>query len=571
MIIIKAGDDIAHADRLLMLLALYLFPCDHAHMKVLPQSVSYHALPADELVRVFETDAVQGLAQEEAVRRLALFGGNRLAAEKKTKRLLVFLAQFKNPIIYLLLAAAAVSFFFRDYQETVAILVVLFINAFIGYWMEMQAMRSMDALKKFDLVFAKAWRNGRLVEIPSEEIVPGDILFLDAGDIVPADARLLSVSRLEVDESPLTGESVPVQKSTDPLPEGTLAADRINMVFKGTALTKGNGNALVVGTGMHTELGRISGLVRGAGKEEIPLNVKLNAFSRKLIWIFVPVVLLFFLFSVIRGSDLLAMLKVSIALAVAAIPEGLPIVATITLARGMLKLAKQQVIVKKLAAVETLGSANVILTDKTGTLTQNRLQVNTICLPGKNIGITWNETEKSISYLPHILSAHEQESLQKLLHVGILCNNASFTDSENPVGDPIEVALLKLGEYHRSGLLSEIARVFSRVYEQPFDSNVKMMGTVHESEGEKIVAVKGATEEVLRHVSYILKDGTVQPLTGEEKKEWADRTDQLASGGLRVLAFAYKDRVPGNNDFMRELIFTGLCGYPRSHGYRRSS
>lgn len=525
------------------------------------QSVSNpHALSAEIVVKNLSVSTDKGLTESEARERQTVFGKNELKEVKRKSLFNVFLVQFKSPIVYLLLGAVIISVFFKDNTEAIAIFVVIIVNAMMGFFMEAQAIRSMEALRRLDRVTAKVWRQGTLTEVASEEVVPGDILFVEAGDLVSADARLLTSVQLASDESPLTGESVPVAKIVDSLPDDTIVADRKNMVFKGTIVTRGNARAVVTATGMKTELGKISALVHAAEDEAIPLNEKLEKFSKRLILLTGFIVLPLLVIGLLEKRDTVVMIKTTIALAVAAIPEGLPIVATIALARGMLKLAKHQVIVKKLAAVETLGSTNVIFTDKTGTLTENRLEVTTLCLPNQTIEIEWDEANKSIRFNPPNISSHNQSNLQKLLTVAVMCNNASF--SENQVtGDPLEIALLKIGEYHRTGFLEEVYSLFPRIYEYPFDSETKIMGTIHEYEGKNFAAVKGATEEVLRYSSFILSEGQVKTFSDEEKKTWLTQHDNLGKNGLRALAFAYKENVPDTEGFIGDLVFVGLAGF----------
>ncbi|HEX5169180.1 MAG TPA: cation-transporting P-type ATPase, partial [Cyclobacteriaceae bacterium] len=309
-----------------------------------------------------------------------------------------------------------------------------------------------------------------------------------------------------------------------------------------------------------TELGKISTLVQDARQEAIPLNEKLERFSKKLILFTGLIVLTLLVIGLLEDRDVILMIKTTIALAVAAIPEGLPIVATIALARGMLKLARHQVIVKKLAAVETLGSTNIIFTDKTGTLTENRLEVNALGLPGQTIEIEWDETNKSIRFNPSDVSRADQPNLQKLLMVAVMCNNASFSENQS-TGDPLEVALLKIGEYHRTGFLEEIYNIFPRLYEHPFDSETKIMGTIHEYEGKNFAAVKGAMEEVLKASGFILKDGQIHDFTQEEKKLWLDRQADFGKKGLRALGFAYREDVDYPGNFIHDLVFIGLAGF----------
>ena len=338
----------------------------------------FHNKSQDDLLREFLSDSEKGLTPEEAASRLEALGRNAIDEEKKKGLWLIFLSQFRNVLVYLLIGAAGLSFFFKEWLDGAAILVVILINAGIGFYMEYQAELSMAALKKLSLLSAKVIRSGTTTAINAEELVPGDLVFLEAGDMVPADGMVFRASQLQVDEAALTGESLPVEKKEGQVDEGTTLAERTNMVYKGTFITKGNTRALITNTGMMTELGKIASLVQSAEQAATPLEKKLEQFSKKLIIVTVVLVVIIFFVGLINGKKVLDMMETAIALAVAAVPEGLPIVATLALAKGMLKMAKHNVIVKRLSAVETLGGTDVLCTDKTGTLTQNKIEVNLI-------------------------------------------------------------------------------------------------------------------------------------------------------------------------------------------------
>ncbi|HYX05639.1 MAG TPA: HAD-IC family P-type ATPase, partial [Bacteroidales bacterium] len=339
-----------------------------------------HAKEVREVTDLLES-STSGLSPEEHKHRLMQYGPNKLKKQKQKSIWEILLSQVNNPVVYLLVAAVTVSLIFGDIPESIAIAVVILLNTVIGFWMELQARQSMESLHKIDRISADVMLDGNRQDIDAEELVPGDVLNLEAGDLVPADARVFEASELKIDESPLTGESVPVEKTTDTLEEDTPVADRLNMVFKGTSVTGGKGKALVSGTGMQTEIGNISEMVSNASDENIPLNKKLKNLTKSLIWVITVMAGLFFLVGWLAGKDLYLMLQTAIAWTIAAIPEGLPIVASIALARGMLRLSKQHVLVKKLAAVETLGEVTMIFTDKTGTLTENKLSLQTLLIP----------------------------------------------------------------------------------------------------------------------------------------------------------------------------------------------
>ncbi len=346
----------------------------------------FYKISVDETFRTLNTSE-NGLTEKQATEQYDKTGPNRIEEQKKKNLLRLLLEQLNNPVIYLLLGAVAVSFIFGDITEAIAIIIVILLNTIIGFWMEYQAQTSVNALKKLDKLKAHVKRDNTIHELDAENLVPGDFILLEAGDIVPADARILFSSELNIDESPITGESLPVEKNNETINEDTPLAERVNMLFKGTAVTSGKAHAIVTATGRHTEIGAISDMVHQSEKEEIPLNQKLQRLSTHLIWVTVGLAALFFVFGWIAGKEIYLLLQTAIAWTVAAIPEGLPIVASIALARGMIRLAKRNVIVKKLAAVETLGETTVIFTDKTGTLTENKLTVNRIEYPGNELDI----------------------------------------------------------------------------------------------------------------------------------------------------------------------------------------
>jgi Ca2+-transporting ATPase len=511
----------------------------------------------EKVIAELETSET-GLTEEEVAKRKTKYGRNTIRTQKGRGLWSILFAQLKSPVVYLLVAASIVSFSFSDFTEGIAILLVIVINTAIAFIMEKQAMQSMQALKKLDKTMAKVIRNGNKIEVLSEELVPGDLLFVEAGDIISADARLIKVSLLEVDESALTGESLPVGKNTPPLQEGTPLAERNNMLYKGTAITRGNGKAIVVATAMKTELGQISAMVQSAQSEEIPLNKKLETFSRKLIWLVVIIALPISLVGVLGNRDLYLMIETAIALAVAAIPEGLPIVATISLARGMLRLAKHKVIVKKLAAVETLGETNVIFTDKTGTLTENKLEVHTIFLSDEMIELKWEGDKSTLQIVPK--KKPTEENINHLLEVAVLCNNANYS-KQSVVGDPLEVALLKFALSYGKSLISDLNEKTQRLKEQPFDSDSKVMATLDRKEGQYFVSAKGATEELQKLCSHTLIEGQVTSMSKEHATYWQEKTDEIASKGLKVLAFAYRELDEKKEEWLSDLVFIGLVGF----------
>lgn len=498
-----------------------------------------------------DTKIELGLSPELVSARLEKFGKNAIQEAKVKSGWSILLGQFKSPIVYLLIFAAATSFFFKEWLDGIAILVVLFLNAAIGFYLEYQALVSMNALKKLTLTKAKVIRGAKLQEIPAEELVPGDVLFVEAGDMVSADARVIKPMNLQADESSLTGESLPVEKSDGVVSENTLLAERVNMLYKGTYVTKGNSHAIVTATGMETELGKIAGMVQSADQEATPIEKKLEAFSKKLVWITVVLVVVIFAGGIINGQPFVAMLQTSIAMAVAAIPEGLPIVATLALAYGMLKLAKKNVLVKKLASVETLGGTTIICTDKTGTLTQNIIEVTTIlCSDGTDL---LSASEGSLD--TSLLKAKEE-----LLNAFVLCNTATISkDDKKEVGDPLEIGLLQAASLLKVSF-EESRKKFPKIHEEPFSSETKIMATLHKRDKGAVVYAKGAVEELIKLCPKILADGKEHAFDEKLKSEWIGKSVLLSSSGLRVLAFAFKEASPELKELSSDLVFTGLAG-----------
>jgi P-type Ca2+ transporter type 2C len=509
------------------------------------------ALDQDDAVQALETDPLAGLQTEEALRRLARHGPNELEAIRRRSAWQVLMEQFRSLVVALLGVAAAISFGFGQVAEGVAILVVLGLNAVIGFTTEMRAVRSMEALRELGRMSSRVRRDGLTSYVPAEEIVPGDIVLLEGGDVVTADVRLVRASLLEADESMLTGESVPVGKALDVLPMDTVIADRSNMLFKGTSITRGSAVGIVVATGMGTELGRISALVQEADAERTPLEKRLNEFGRRLVWLTLAITTVVAVSGVLVGRDLLQTVQAAIALAVAAVPEGMPVVATLALARGMLRMARRNVLIERLSAVETLGSTNVILTDKTGTLTENRMTVVQVSTPG----------DDSLPRDVELSAGKVQEGdglLRRALLTGALCNDASLL-TDGGVGDPLEVALLDAARV--LGLQgSEIQETMPRIGEEAFDPSVRMMATFHRVDGSSLVAVKGAPEAVLNACTRIAGDQSDRQLDESLKQAWLIRSAELAAEGLRVVAVADKSTSTENSPPYEGLTMIGLLG-----------
>ena len=515
------------------------------------QTPVYHS-DINAVAQTLQADISKGLSAGEATRRLEKYGRNTTSSGPSISPFLIFLNQLKSPVVYLLGVAAGMSFFFKEYADAVAILVVIAVNTVIGFVMELQAARSMEALSKMTKQAVKVLRDGKTQEIDSEKIVPGDVVLVEAGDMVPADGRIIESTQLQADESALTGESVPVDKENKTLEGEVTLGERVNMLFKGTHIRKGNAKLLCTGTGMETELGAIASMVQTAKKSATPLEKKLEDFSKRLMIITVIIVAIIFVAGILNKVPVRDMLQTAIALAVAAIPEGLPIVATLALARGMLRMARQNVIVKKLSAVETLGSVTVICTDKTGTLTENRMDITAVDLPPGNV----LETGKTDD------AAKQSPGYRWLLKIAVLCNNASVDDTKEEskgIGDPLEVSLLKFAL--QSGADAGWQQQFKRTKELPFDSDLKIMATLHEYEGGFLVAAKGATENLLEHCIHIQENDTIKDLTDDDRNNWLKRTDELAAKGLKPLAFAMRQTQQAPEQLETELVFVGIAGF----------
>ncbi len=520
-----------------------------------------HARNPNEVLQELNGDATRGLSSNEAEKRLEQYGRNALQEKKKTSPITILFSQFKNPFVYLLIIASGFSVYFGEYLDATAIGVVIVVNAIIGFIMEYQAEQSMKALKKLTVIPAKVIRNGSLVEISSELVVPGDLLFVEAGDMIQADSRILSASQLEVDESSLTGESVPVSKQVNAIPDTTPLAERTNILYRGTSVTKGNGHAIVTTTGMQTELGKIASLVQSATSTATPLEKKIQEFSKKLIWLTSILVVVLFATGLLYGNSFLSMLETSIALAVAAMPEGLPIVSTLALAQGMLRLARKNVIVKKLSAVETLGGTTVICTDKTGTLTQNRIEVSHILINSSSIVIKPDVLSQNINVLEGESKLYGR-NFELIQLASVLCNTAELkVDSGElkELGDPLETALLKFVKANKKDINS-IRQQYAKIKEEPFESETKIMATCHAFDQHYMTFAKGGSDELLQRSTYQLNDSGIVPLTDALRHQYIADANEMAASGLRVIATAFKESGTVPTSLSQELVFTGLIG-----------
>ena len=520
-----------------------------------------YGLSIDELFNVMQTNPSEGISKVEAISRQTQFGANTHQAQQKKSIWAMLISQFTSPIVYLLFVAAGVSLYFEDTLEAVAILIVILVNALIGFLMELQARTSMRALWNMDVSVSRTVRAGKVAEIPSETLVPGDIVLLEAGDLIAADGRIVECNQLSCDESSLTGESFPIMKNTDVLNGEVTLGDSFNMAFKGTSVMSGNGRLLVTGIGSETELGKISKLVNTSKSTATPLDKKISNLTRKLIWITLGMTGIFALSGLLAGRSWLLVLETSIALAVAAFPEGLPIVATVALAYGMLLMAKKNAIVKKLSAVETLGGVNVILTDKTGTLTENKIYVAKLCFPGEQLEVS---IKKGVLAYGDDVGLKSKMNFEKMVLAGLLCNNAPMEPTEAKkaaVGDPVEVALVLLA----SAAGRDIAKTnknYKRIDEVPFSSETKLMGTLHQHGDHFLVSAKGSVEDLLLRCSGMAQGATAEKITDKDRKKILSESEKMAADGLRVLAFAYRE-IDGHakEHYLKDLVYVGMIGF----------
>ena len=513
----------------------------------------YHAQSLEKLYKLFNSSE-NGLDDAQVSKHRKKFGSNELESHEKKSIWALLWSQVNNPVIYLLVAACVISVIFNDYPEAIAIFIVIILNTIIGFWMEYRAQTSMEALNKMDPLHARAKRNGETTDLNAADLVPGDVVLLEAGDIVPADVRIISAKELNADESMLTGESVPVNKQPGELADETQVADRTNMLFKGTAITTGKAEALVAATGMDSELGQISGMVEEATSDEIPLNRKLGHLSRRLIWLILGLSAAFFVAGWIAGKELYPLLQTAIAWTVAAIPEGLAIVASLALARGMLRLSRQNVIIRKLAAIETLGSTTMILTDKTGTLTRNKLTAVVL------------DTSLGKTKLDKPGDDAEENSFRQAFKIFSLCNDLG-EEEDAFRGDPLEVALAEFSRDHDEEKFREL-RKLEKVNEDPFDSESMLMGTIHVTTDQLFIAVKGATSAILDRCTHFMKNGETAELGEETRKKWIEADKQYAADGLKVIGLAYreepkekKQELSEQEEFMEQLTFIGIAGF----------
>lgn len=502
----------------------------------------------NEILKELDVDEKNGLSSNEALRRLEKYGKNKLVTKKKKTLFKQFLSQLKDVMIYILIIAAIISAFLGEISDALIILLVIVINAVIGVVQESKAEKALDALKELSTPKALVKRDGSLKEILSEDIVPGDIVIIDAGRYIPGDLRLIDTANLKIEESAFTGESVPSEKDASFLPDKEIPiGDQNNMAFMSTLATYGRGVGVVVGTGMNTEIGKIAKMIEQEENDETPLQKKLSELGKILGFLAVGICILIFIISFFQGRDLLEMFLTSISLAVAAIPEGLPAIVAIVLALGVQRMVKKNAIIRKLPAVETLGSVSIICSDKTGTLTQNKMTVTTVYTNDSYI----KESEFNLN---------ENES-KLLVDCMVLCNDATYSE-KNQTGDPTEIALLE-SSFKLNILKEKLEKDFKRIDEIPFDSDRKLMTTVNLIDNKARVFTKGALDSILSICNKISINGKLLDFTKEYKAKVLENSNIMSDKALRVLAFAYKDISKENivlDSLEKDLVFIGMVG-----------
>ncbi|MEN9577602.1 MAG: hypothetical protein RJA70_611 [Pseudomonadota bacterium] len=528
----------------------------------------WHSQTPDEVASAVRSNVLRGLDNADAAQRLAEHGLNALEVTKQRSLLQVVAHQFRSLTVGLLVAAAGIALLLGETTEAGAILVVIALNAAIGFFTEWKAARALHALRNESEAFARVVREGKERQIPAEQLVLGDLVLLAEGDRVPADGRVIEQAHLKVDEAVLTGESAPVAKAEAALvePDAPLG-DRITMVYMGTAISAGRGKAVVTATGARTEVGRIGTLVASLAEHRTPLEAKLSELSRVLLLVVLALCAVIILVGWLRGNDPLVMLEVGVSLAIAAVPEGLVAVTTMTLAVGMQRMARMKALVRRLPAVETLGSTTVICSDKTGTLTRNEMTVSVYNVAGQQTQVTGTGYAPKGMFMvdDSKIDVAETPPLQLALRIGALCNDAKLDRTgilPIVLGDPTEAALIVALE--KAGMdLGVLQKAYPRVRELPFSSETQYMATVHTTpDGERVVYLKGSPAVLLNASVFVLRPGGAVPMTEETRAAERDNNESLASSALRVLALAYRNLPAeyGEQDLTRGLTFVGLVG-----------
>ncbi|NIK75730.1 Ca2+-transporting ATPase [Paenibacillus castaneae] len=547
------------------------------------EQMKWHQMGTSELVDTLVSSPDQGLTPSMAAERLERNGRNELTEGKRVSPVLLFLNQFKDFMVLVLMGATLISGLLGEYLDAITIVAIIVINSVLGFVQEFRAERSLRALKELSAPLAKVIRGGELLTIPAKELVVGDVVYLESGDRIPADVRLLQANSCYVEESALTGESVPVGKHSEAIAEEDLPlGDQRNIGFMGTMLTRGTARGVVIRTGMATEMGKIAGLIQETESMETPLQHRLEQLGKILIVVAVALTIMVVVAGILHGQPAYGMFLAGVSLAVAAIPEGLPAIVTIALALGVQRMIKRKAIVRKLPSVETLGCASVICSDKTGTLTQNKMTVTHVWIGGRKLEVSGEGYEPvgAIHEDGKALDIKHDQSIKRLLQISALCNNAQLIKVEGEEtkkrkrkdmpdewvmkGDPTEGALTVLSAKLGSSAHS-LEQLYKREKEFPFDSERKRMSVVVAHQGGRLICTKGAPDMLMEHCTYVLWDGKVVPFTATLKRKCAEAGELMAQSALRVLGLAYRDLRVGDvceteSDAECQLVFVGLTG-----------
>uniref|UniRef100_A0A7C3MI28 P-type Ca(2+) transporter n=1 Tax=Dictyoglomus thermophilum TaxID=14 RepID=A0A7C3MI28_DICTH len=505
----------------------------------------WYKMSKEEVLKKLEVNLNAGLSEEEARKRLEKYGKNTIPEKPPESFISILLRQFKEFLTIVLLIATFISFVLGETKDAIAILIIVLINAFLGAFQEFKAEQTLASLKSYITPKVKVIRDGKIKEINIEDLVTGDIVLVEEGEKIPADVRWIETSNLQVDESILTGESVAVTKNADFIADNDMAlGDQLNMGFKGTTVVSGKGKGVVIGTGLNTALGNIARMLSEIEEEKTPLQKELEKLGKQLTYVILAIIFLVFIIGVIQRRNAFEMFFTSVSLAVAAIPEGLPTVITILLALGVQEMARNKAIVRRLSAVEALGATSIICTDKTGTLTENKMDLVSVILPdGKII--------KKEDFVK------EKDYIKELLFTAVLASDVKKKDDGSLIGDPLDVAIYN----HYSKLYP--LNYCEKVDEIPFNSQRKRVSVLYKLDDLYFLAVKGAGEEILRKSKFYYLNGEEIELTEEKKKEFLEAQDELAKQGLRVLAVAkrtFKDLIDKDN-WEKDLVFLGLLGF----------
>lgn len=547
------------------------------------EQLKWHQMGQSELMDTLGCSPEQGLKPPEAAERLEKYGHNMLSEGKRTSPFVLFLNQFKDIMVLILIGATLISAFLGEYLDAITIVAIIVLNAVLGFIQEFRAERSLRALKELTAPTAKVIRDGKMLAIAAKDVVVGDVIYLESGDRIPADIRLIEANSCYVEESALTGESVPVGKHAAVIHDPDLPlGDQRNIGFMSTMVTRGTARGVVIRTGMATEMGKIAGLIQQTEEMDTPLQHRLEQLGKLLIVLAVALTVMVVVAGILHGQPAYNMFLAGVSLAVAAIPEGLPAIVTIALALGVQRMIKRRAIVRKLPSVETLGCASVICSDKTGTLTQNKMTVTHVWLGGRQLEVSGEGYEPigNIYEDGRVLDLKHDQSLKRLLQISALCNNAQLIKAEADdskrkkgketqaawilKGDPTEGALAVLAAKLGSSAKS-LEPLYKREKEFPFDSERKRMTVIVEHQGGKLACTKGAPDMLMEYCSYVLWDGKVVPFTATLKRKCAEAAEQMAHSALRVLGFAYRDlrageRSESESDVENQLTFVGLTG-----------